>query len=120
MPDSIDAEKRALVLAPTGRDGVLITEMLEKAGLPCHMCKSVEQLAAELGRGASMALLAEEALFGVPIRPFTDVLTAQPSWSDLPLLFLTTTGRQSSAASDQLLRLLGDEANITIFERPIR
>jgi len=120
MPDSIDAEKRALVLAPTGRDGVLIAEMLEKAGLSCHTCKSVEQLAMELGRGASLALLAEEALFGVPIKPFTDVLAAQPSWSDLPLLFLTTTGRQASAASDQLLRLLGDEANVTIFERPIR
>ena len=114
------SEERVLVLAPTGRDAALIGEMLGKDGLPCAACDSVEELAGNLERGAGLALLAEEALIGVPIKPLVDTLEKQPAWSDFPLLFLTTTGAEASATSTRLLRLFGDKANVTILERPIR
>jgi signal transduction histidine kinase/CheY-like chemotaxis protein len=109
-----------LVLAPTGRDSSLITEMLQRETIPCHICAGVDGLAERLGESAGLALLAEEALIGVSLAPMLRALDKQPAWSDFPLLFLTTTGSRPTETSMDLLKLLGDEANVTILERPIR
>ncbi len=57
-------EERVLVLAPTGRDAALISEMLETEDAPCAACANVEDLAAKVEEGAGMAIFAEEALVG--------------------------------------------------------
>src|ERR1700722_8020389 len=113
-------EERVLVLAPTGRDAPLIGEMLEKEGAPCTACANVEDLAAKVQEGAGMALFAEEALIGVHVQALIATLARQPSWSDFPLLFLTTTSQESTDATTRLLALFGDGANLTILERPVR
>jgi signal transduction histidine kinase len=113
-------EDRVLVLAPTGRDAALIGEMLEKDGLACAACANVEDLAAKVEEGAGMALFAEEALMGVPMQTLIAALARQPSWSDFPLLFLTTASQESTSATERLLELFGDDANLTILERPVR
>jgi hypothetical protein len=109
-----------LVLAPTGRDSALIREMLRRETIPCRVCAGVEALAERVGESAGLALLAEEALIGVSLAPLLRALEKQPAWSDFPLLFLTTTGSRPTETSMHLLRLLGEEANVTILERPIR
>jgi len=113
-------EERVLVLAPTGRDAALISEMLQRDGTPCSACANVEELAAKVDEGAGMALFAEEALVGVPIHSLIAALMRQPSWADFPLLFLTITGQVSTETSTRLLSLFGDQANLTILERPLR
>lgn len=113
-------EERVLVLAPTGRDAALISEMLEREGAPCAACGNVEELAAKMEQGAGMALFAEEALVGVSMQTLIRALARQPSWSDFPLLFLTNTGQESSGTTTRLLQLFGDNANLTILERPVR
>src|SRR5580658_8237083 len=113
-------EERVLVLAPTGRDAALISEMLEREGAPCAACATVEELAAQVQQGAGMALFAEEALVGVSMQALIGALERQPSWSDFPLLFLTTTGQETSDTTTRLLALFGDNANLTILERPVR
>ncbi len=120
MPDSSRLEERVLVLAPTGRDADLIGAMLEKETVPCDACRSVQELAEKVNEGAAMALFAEEALAGVSIQPLIGALAGQPSWSDFPLLFLSTMGRETSEASARLLALFGHDANLTILERPLR
>ncbi len=120
MAGEPESGERVLVLAPTGRDAALIGEMLGKEGIPCRECSTVAELAIGLADGAGMALLAEEALVGIPIKPLVDALAIQPAWSDLPLLFLTTTGAEASETSTRLLELFGDKANVTILERPVR
>lgn len=109
-----------MALAPTGRDAELIAAMLEKDRMPCSTCANVEELAAKVREGAGLALFAEEALSGVSVQPVIAALSRQPSWSDFPLLFLSTTGREPSEASTYLLSLFGEQANITILERPLR
>jgi signal transduction histidine kinase len=94
--------------------------MLQRETIPCHICAGVEVLAERLGESAGLALLAEEALIGVSLAPMLRALDKQPAWSDFPLLFLTTTGSRPTETSMDLLKLLGDEANVTILERPIR
>jgi signal transduction histidine kinase/CheY-like chemotaxis protein len=120
MPVSGQIDERVLVLAPTGRDAVLIGEMLEKEGAACSACSTVEDLAKKLEEGAGMALFAEEALVGVPIQALITALARQPSWSDFPLLFLTTAGQEPTETSTRLLALFGEQANLTILERPVR
>src|SRR5580658_4332155 len=120
MPLNGRMEERVLVLAPTGRDAALIGEMLESEAAPCAACADVEDLASKLEQGAGMAIFAEEALSGISIRPLLEALARQPSWSDFPLLFLSTTGQESTKASTRLLALFGEQTNLTILERPVR
>lgn len=120
MPDSTRTEERVLVLAPTGRDADLISAMLEREGIPCAACSTVEELASKMEEGAGMALFAEEAFAGASVEPLVAALSRRASWSDLPLLFLSTMGRESSQATARLLDLFGHDANVTILERPLR
>jgi two-component system, chemotaxis family, CheB/CheR fusion protein len=111
---------RVLILTPTGRDGELIAGMLQKDATACAQCRSVEELAAAVEEGAAAALVAEEALIGIPLGSLLEVLGRQPSWSDIPLLFLTSSGNEASATSTRLLEMFGADANITIVERPVQ
>jgi signal transduction histidine kinase len=120
MSDERPWEDRILVLAPTGRDVVLISAMLEGEGLRCAACDTVDALAREVERGAGMALFAEEALVGVSIQGLIAALYQQPSWSDFPLIFLTTAGQEPTETLTRLLALFGDRANVMLLERPVR
>ena len=90
-------ERRLLVLAPVGRDALLVESMLRKDAVTCLACADVEGLSRELERGAAAILIAEEAL------PHDDRLTElihhQPPWSDLPVLILTRPGADSAVTS---------------------
>jgi signal transduction histidine kinase/CheY-like chemotaxis protein len=120
MNMSASIEDRVLILAPTGRDGELITDVLAREGAPCSQCGTVDELAGALEEGAATALVAEEALLGVSLGKLLDVLGRQPSWSDFPVVFLTSAGQEESVTSTRLLDLFGDHANITILERPVQ
>src|SRR5258705_13389436 len=106
-------EERVLILAPTGRDGFLICDMLIKAGSPGDICSSVADLISKLSEGAGVALLTEEALNDGEENLFTE-LKAQPAWSDLPLLLLTSAGASLGGPSARLMEFFGESANITL------
>src|SRR4051812_9943883 len=113
--------ERVLVLAPTGRDSQLISQMLQRDGRSCSTCRTLDELAAAVEEGgAGLALFAEEALLGVSLEALVAALNRQPSWSDFPLLFLTSAGEGASVASTRLLQLFGADANITLVERPVQ
>ena len=57
---------------------------------------------------------------GCRSRRLIAALERQPSWSDFPLLFLTSAGEEASATSTRLLQLFGPQANITLVERPVQ
>jgi two-component system CheB/CheR fusion protein len=101
-------EDRVLILAPSGRDAALISSMLEKEGIPCFSSRYHSEWMAQFRCGASLAVIAEEALAGVNVHPLIELLREQPPWSDLPILLLTGSGAEESATSVRLL------------ERPVR
>jgi signal transduction histidine kinase/ActR/RegA family two-component response regulator len=111
---------RVLILAPLGRDSELIAAVLAAEGTVCLPCLTVNDLACAVEEGAAAAIVAEEALIGVSLERLLEVLQGQPSWSDFPLVLLTSGGQEASATSTRLLAVFGAEANITILERPIR
>jgi len=112
--------ERVLILTPTGRDSALIAEILRRESTPCFECGSVAELADAIQEGAAAALVAEEALVGVSLVRLVEVLEFQPSWSDFPLVFLTSAGERTSQTSTPLLAMFGNQANITILERPVQ
>ena len=105
-----------LVLAPTGRDAVLISETLERAGLTSEICPDIDWFTAQLHKDAAAGLVAEEALRGGATRVILKALREQPAWSDFPLIVMTS--QRSSAAA--VTTLVEQGGNVTLLERPLR
>lgn len=109
-------EERVLICAPGGKDAALACRVLEAVGFVCHVCNSFAELMEELHRGAGVVLALEEVL---PVRaatPLIRFLSAQATWSDLPILVLTSPGGSSPwvKGADDLF------GNLTLLERPVR
>ncbi len=105
-----------LVLAPTGKDAALTRGVFDRAGIPCLCCGDLEEICAQVERGAGALLLPEEAIDQDRKNCLVEWLGRQPAWSDLPVLVLARPGADSAAVA-QAMDLLG---NVTVVERPTR
>jgi signal transduction histidine kinase len=114
-----EAEMRVLVLAPVGRDGRLLADTLEAAGIAAEVCAGPDTLIAMLEEAAGAAIIAEEALSPTHVRSLSSWLNKQPPWSDIPFVVLTSAGRPTleNARKARALEALG---NFTLLERPVR
>ncbi|MGE5091804.1 MAG: response regulator [Bacillota bacterium] len=107
-----------LIFAPTGRDPELIAQMLARLLLTARALPSISELCAEIGSGAGMVILAEEALTPESAQRLLETIEAQPSWSDIPVLLLTTAAA-IARTSQPVLEALRQRANVTLLERPV-
>ncbi|HEY4275358.1 MAG TPA: ATP-binding protein, partial [Rhizomicrobium sp.] len=109
--------ERALILAPTGRDGAVAMAMLREAGFPAEVHPDLEAIGAQIAAGAGLAIIADEAVMTSDLRPLTQALADQPAWSDFPIILLTRHGGgpERNPAAARLAELLG---NVTALERP--
>jgi len=117
-PDSRD-ECRVLLFTPTGRDAALLAETISVFGIQSQPCGSLAETIAHIDAGCATLVIAEEALTGVAVKELGAVLDAQPAWSDLPVIVLTTAGEQTPVA-DYKLKMLTPLGNISLIERPVR
>ena len=104
------------ILAPYGRDAVVISELLRGAGIGSLINATIDEIIAAVADGsADAAMIAEEA-FGQPgLNAMTAWLQTQPPWSDLPILLLTKRVGNIAHQSDLAARL----GNVTVLERPL-
>lgn len=109
-------EDRILILAPKGHDAEAIHQVMAGAGRACAVCPDVGSLAAEMGLGAGVLLITEETLAGADRSPLIERIAAQPSWSDLPIILLST--RRSGTLPPEAVRMLEDLGNVLVLERP--
>ena len=107
---------RILIYVSTAQDGVLATRVLGAAGIETFVCTGIPGVVAELGRGCGALLMAEEVIRGAALLPLRAYVQAQPAWSDLPILVLTTRGSDSIDAQ-RAVETLG---NVSLLERPVR
>ncbi|HET6469987.1 MAG TPA: response regulator [Geminicoccaceae bacterium] len=122
-----------LVLAPIGRDAEAARLVLEREGIACRVCAGLEELCRALGPTPGAAggtagggdveevgavLLAEEALLGGGRERLQACLAAQPPWSDLPFVLLTS-GTLAARQSLPRLRLGETLGNVMLLERPL-
>ena len=111
------AERRVLILAPTGRDAPMTRDVLADGGIRTLICADLAEMVARISEGVGALLIAEEALANdVHVQYLADRLVRQPPWSDLPVLVLAHTGADSPIVR-KAVRQLG---NVTLLERPIR
>jgi signal transduction histidine kinase len=112
--------ERVLILAPFGRDGVLLERALNRGQIETRVCSDFEALCEEIAPGAGALLIADEALSFKRAIQLSEVLAAQPGWSDLSLLIMTSGG-EATFASERRLNLLKPIHGPTILlERPLR
>lgn len=119
IPANDSDRERVLVLAPTGRDGALITDAVSSQGLATEICPDAAGLTVELRRGAGVVLIAEEALTPESISLLRQAFGTQPPWSDLPILVLSIAG-ESTPLGAHLLKRWTALGNVTVIERPVR
>lgn len=112
-------ELRVLVVAPTGRDAPLICQMLEQRGFSCRSYENVRELCRAAGDGAGAIILTEEALVPSAMEDLNDLFGAQPAWSDIGLILLTSNGERVQAAVRAKLAQRGARS-VILIERPVR
>ncbi|HEY5897618.1 MAG TPA: ATP-binding protein [Burkholderiales bacterium] len=105
-----------LIAAPTAKDARISQAVFAESGMASHACASIAELAAQIGEGAGVAVLSEEALRQGGLSRLVECVRSQPPWSDFPFLVLTGEGADSELA----LRTLETLGNVTLLERPVR
>lgn len=108
-----------LVLAPFGKDALLMREVFERSGIPVAIVENVNAIARCVNGGAGAAVVAEEALDEEAIELLGRCVAAQPAWSDFPIIVLTGGGA-TTVYTEMMVRSRTPMGNITLIERPLR
>ena len=114
-----DSDQAILILAPTGRDGDLTARVFGDHRLQAEVCARPQELAVRLAAGAGLLFLTEEALTPTVMQVLVKGLEQQPTWSDIPLVILTSGGGETPANAEALATLV-EKGNVTLIERPVR
>lgn len=116
-------EERVLIRAPLGADAANTAQVLAHAGFVSVVCASLDAVADSFGAGCGAILLTEEAVISNDALRLRDALLAQPKWSDVPIVLITSGGQTTAAnktANASVVQLLGPQCNLTLIERPLR
>ena len=105
------------VIAPTGRDAELITGVLRANGVESEAVRPIDQI---FDRGEDDPIgplfIAEEALTPAFVGRLANVVSQQQAWSDLPIILLTSGGKEGPRMDYGKLPL----GVPILLERPIR
>jgi len=110
---------RVLILAPFGKDSLLIEKVLRQSGMDVWTVSSARELAGAIPEQAGAVIIAEEVLHDEDIDVLSQKLAAQPPWSDFPIMVLTGGG-MSTADTESAVRARSPLGNVTLLERPLR
>ncbi|MBA4138231.1 MAG: hypothetical protein C0518_13025 [Opitutus sp.] len=112
-------EERVLIRAPVGADALNTALVLAKGGFTTVNCSSLDDMAENFQAGCGALLLTEEAVVHSEVAPLREALLRQAKWSDVPIIFITSGGR-ATTASTNAVHLLGAQCNLALIERPLR
>jgi len=115
-PWSDSSTQRIALLLPTQRDTQLAARVLRDEGMSTIECDDDDALRDALRDPAGAVFVAEEWLAHGASAILADVLSRQPTWSDLPIVVVA----RSNSDSVQLARLLDTLGNASLLERPAR
>ncbi|HTX76256.1 MAG TPA: HAMP domain-containing sensor histidine kinase [Terracidiphilus sp.] len=111
--------RRFLVAAPYGRDGELICGLLQSSGFKAERVNSVGELDKAESSFLMGLILTDEALASGGVNSLRAVVDAQPKWSDLPVLLLTSgpaEPRYAAIASQVRMEI----RSVYLLDRPVR
>ncbi len=111
---------RVLVLAPIGRDADAAVELVRRHGLRAVAFTDLARLAASIDDDAGAVLITEEALVRADADPLIAALNRQPTWSDLPFVFLASPRTGPVSRTDKVRGRLPERVtNVMVLERPL-
>ncbi len=108
-----------IVVAPTGRDGLLICNLLTPIDLQAVQFSDCEAACREAERGIGVFVIADEVLDAANIAMIAYFIAGQPAWSDLPLIVLTSGG-EVTTLSEIRRKCREPLGNVNLLERPVR
>ncbi len=110
---------RFLVVAPVGRDGELIRSLLKASGYAAECAPTLR--AVERVESAELLglILTDEALAQDGFEALRIVVEAQPVWSDLPLMLLTS-GANVPRYGAIATQVRVEFRNVFLLDRPVR
>ena len=110
-------DERVIIIAPIGQDAEAMAALLDVEGFETKICHESDEYSRQVVNGAGALLLTEEALESDKGSVLLNILKAQPPWSELPVIILTSGGESRRAG---LLSLATAAAGtVTLLERPI-
>jgi signal transduction histidine kinase len=109
--------ERVIIIAPVGQDAAAMATLLDSQGFETQICNGSAEYSRQMIDSAGALLLTEEALESAQGSLLLDLLKAQPPWSELPLIILTSGGESRRTG---LLDLAAAAAgSVTLLERPV-
>jgi PAS domain S-box-containing protein len=112
---------KVLILAPYGRDAQSVATLLSREGYDPHVCADLSSIAAALDERTGVVLVTEEALSDAAgVEALQRSLEAQPYWSDVPFILLTTRRTERSGPQDPAGSWhFNFASNAIVLERPL-
>lgn len=111
--------RRFVAAAPIGRDGELICAFLTKSGFSCESVRTIAEVE-PLDKSLLFGLIVtDEALTGEGIDALRRIVSAEPDWSDLPIMLLTSgpaEPRNSAVATTIRMEI----RSLILLDRPVR
>jgi PAS domain S-box-containing protein len=114
-PHATRFRHRVLVLPTTSADGAAIGKLFDVNEIEFDLCADIAQICDSLGAGAGVLIVSEESILK-DARQLIACVSKQPVWSDLPIIVLSRSGRESTTLGDVVATL----GNVSVVERPIR
>jgi signal transduction histidine kinase len=109
--------EQVIIIAPITQDATAMAELLSAEGFETQTCQFADILSGQFADDIGMLVLTEEALESASASEVLKALRAQPSWSELPLVILTSGGE--SRRSILLDLAAGAAGAVTLLERPV-
>jgi len=113
----IHKNERVIIIAPVGQDAAAMATLLDTQGFETQICNGSAEYSRQIADCAGALLLTEEALESAQSSLLLDVLKAQPPWSELPLIILTSGGESRRAGLLDLA--VAAAGSVTLLERPV-
>ena len=109
-------DERIFVIAPVGGDANAIATLLTEDGFEAFVCPDSTTTTLEIINAGAL-VMTEEAFESATTTNLLIALEAQPAWSELPVIILTSGG---ASRLTRLFDLAADAAGgVTLLERPI-
>jgi signal transduction histidine kinase len=112
-----EKEQRVIIIAPIKQDAAAMAGLLSAEGYNTQTCEFVDEVSRQMMGRAGTLVLTEEALESPHVPQFLNTLQRQPSWSELPLIILTSGGESRRTALLDLVA--GAAGTVTLLERPV-
>lgn len=111
---------KAIIICPTGQDAHLIEKALLDDSLESIILHSINELCNYNYEEAGVVILAEEAFTTEGIEMLNESLGLQPTWSDIPIILLTSVGVRNKEFKLKRLEMFVTSGNVTLLDRPLR